>query len=57
VFGQLAIQADLDKQKRWFMEAFVRYDYVPEFSVSDGATTTSIDASSWGAGVGVGFHF
>ena len=57
VFGQLALQADLDAQKRWFMEAFVRYDYVPEFTVSDGATSVSIDASSWGAGVGVGFRF
>lgn len=57
VFGQLALQADLDARKRWFMEAFVRYDYVPEFTVSDGATAVSIDASSWGAGVGVGFRF
>jgi hypothetical protein len=57
VFGQLGIQADLDNQKRWFMEAFVRYDYVPEFTVSDGASSVSIDASSWGAGVGVGFRF
>jgi hypothetical protein len=57
VFAQLALQLDLDRRKRWYMEAFVRYDYAPSFFVTDGATSTSIDASSWGVGLGVGVRF
>jgi hypothetical protein len=57
VFGQLAVTLDLDSVKRWFVEAYARYDYVPTFDVSDGATSVTIDASSWGAGIGLGFRF
>lgn len=57
VYGELALKLDMDARKRWFMEMFARYDYVPKFSVSDGATSAQIDASSWGAGIGVGYRF
>lgn len=57
VFGQATLQLDLDSHKRWFVEVYARYDYVPNFSVSDGATSTLIDASSWGSGIGVGLRF
>lgn len=57
VFGQVTLEVDLDAAKRWFVEMYARYDYVPTFTISDGATSTSIDASSWGAGIGIGLHF
>ncbi len=57
VFGQFTVELDLDSAKRWFMEAYARYDYVPGFTISDGATSSEIDASSWGAGIGLGFRF
>jgi hypothetical protein len=57
VFGQFAVDVDLDAAKRWFLEAYARYDYVPTFSVSDGAASSLIDASSWGAGIGLGLRF
>lgn len=57
VFGQVTVELDLDAAKRWFMEAYARYDYVPGFTISDGATSSEIEATSWGAGIGLGFRF
>lgn len=57
LFGQLAVEVDLDAARRWFLEVYARYDYVPSFSVTDGAATAVVEASSWGSGIGVGFRF
>lgn len=57
VFGQAAFEFDLDQNKHWFLETFARYDYVGKFGVSDGASAATIDASSWGAGIGLGYRF
>ena len=57
VFGQASLEVDLDARNRWFIELYARYDYVPSFTITDDVTTSSIDASSWGGGIGLGFRF
>lgn len=57
VFGQISLEFDLDRNKHWFLETYARYDYVGKFGISDGATSTVIDASSFGAGIGLGYRF
>ncbi len=57
VFGELSLEVDLDAAKRWFVEVYARYDYVPSFTISEGGSTATIDASSWGSGIGLGFRF
>ena len=56
-FAEVALQLDLDPHKRWYAELYGRYDYVPKFSVSDGSSSASIDAASFGAGAGIGVRF
>jgi hypothetical protein len=56
-FGQATVSLDLDAAKRWFVEAYARYDYVPSFALQTGGASVNIDASSWGAGIGLGFRF
>jgi hypothetical protein len=57
LFGQVSLDIDLDAAKRWYVEVYARYDYVPEFTISDSATSSVVDASSLGGGVGLGFRF
>jgi hypothetical protein len=57
VFGQASLDIDLDAAKRWYVEVYARYDYVPEFTVADSASGSIVDASSFGGGLGLGFRF
>jgi len=57
VFGKFAVDIDLDAAKRWYVQVYARYDYIPKFTVSDGTTNTSVNASSWGGGLGLGLRF
>ena len=57
VFSQLTLAMALDARKRWSVEIYGRYDYVPSFTVSNGATSSTVNASSFGGGMGVGFRF
>lgn len=57
LFAQASLSVDLDAAKRWYVEVYARYDYVPEFTVSDGSSSAVVDASSLGGGVGLGFRF
>ena len=56
-FAQLSAQIDMDSAKRWFVEVYGRYDYVPSFTLSDGASSVKISPSSFGGGIGVGLRF
>ena len=56
-FAEVALQFDLDSHKRWFAELYGRFDYVPKFTVADGASSATIDATSIGAGAGFGLRF
>jgi len=55
--GQLGLVIDLDSRKRWFVETSGNYHYVDPFTVSDGLSTARVQASSWGAELGLGLHF
>ena len=48
---------DLDDQDAWFVEFWGRYDYVSPFTISNGVTSSRIDASSWSMGAGLGYRF
>jgi hypothetical protein len=57
VFAQASLDIDLDAAKRWYVQIYARYDYVPEFTISDSSSGSVVDASSLGGGVGLGFRF
>lgn len=55
--GQLGVQVDLDAQKRWFVEASGNYHWVQKFTAATPSASARIDASSWGASLGLGLRF
>ena len=55
--GQLGVIVDLDSRKRWFVETSANYHYVDPFTVSNGLSSARVQASSWGAELGVGLRF
>jgi len=56
-FLELGLIIDLDRRKHWFLDIHARYDYISGFNVSNGATSSTINASSWGGGMGLGYRF
>jgi hypothetical protein len=57
IFAQASIKYDLDQKKRWYMEAWGRYDYVQPFNMNNSGGRAEVDASSWGFGAGLGYRF
>ena len=55
VMAQLGVRYFLSQE--WFIEANGGYRFVPEINTGSGSGEASLDASSWTAGVGVGFSF
>jgi hypothetical protein len=55
--GQLGVIVDLDSNKRYFVEASGNYHWVQDFNVTDGGTSAKVNASSWGASLGLGARF
>jgi len=55
--GQLGLQLDLDANKRWYLETSGNYHWVTPFTVSTALSSARIQASSWGAELGLGFRY
>ena len=55
--GKLGLVFDLDSRKRYFLEAAADYHWVDQFDVSAGTASARINASSWGANLGLGVRF
>jgi hypothetical protein len=55
--GQLGLQLDLDSNKKWFLEGSGNYHWVTPFTVSTALSSARIQASSWGAELGLGYRF
>lgn len=55
LMAQLGVRYFLSPE--WFLEANGGYRYVPQVTTGSGIAESNIDASSWTAGVGVGFIF
>jgi hypothetical protein len=55
--GQLGVQIDLDADRRWFIETSGNYHWVTPFTVATAISSAKVQASSWGAELGLGYRF
>ncbi len=57
VATQASILIDLDSEDTWFLEMWARYNWVDDFSVSNGLVSATVDPSSFSGGIGLGYRF
>jgi hypothetical protein len=54
VMEQAGLVVDLDRQGRWFLEVFGRYNWVDTFKAGTNQSNVKVDASSFSGGIGLG---
>ena len=57
IMEQAGLLIDLDKEGRWFLEIFGRYNWVDAFKAGNNRSNVKVDASSFAGGIGLGIHF
>jgi len=54
IMEQAGVVVDLDRNGRWFLEIFGRYNWVDTFKAGTNRSNVKVDASSFAGGIGLG---